>query len=170
MCVLPFSSGNTFSKPRWSPHGNERGDLLTEAIQPSLFLGPFVVGFIAAPMASPAVCAIFCQAKSGVLHFNGLFWQRAPFACKMFLLAPFPFLLKTQKQNKTKPVQTLRSGPWMLLTGRQALVIDWRSCFPLPHTYVPPFLQRPFVEGILGVRSLKAPSLSPVPRRLIVLI
>lgn len=142
--------------------------------------GPADRGHSALLVPRPLCCRLYCspygkprglrQAESGVLHFNGLFWQRAPFACKMFLLAPFPFLLKTQKQNKTKPVQTLRSGPWMLLTGRQALVIDWRPCFPLPHTYVPPFLQPPFMEGILGVRSLKAPSLSPVPRRLIVLI
>lgn len=110
MCVLPFSSGNTFSKPRWGPHGNESGDLLTEAIQPSLFLGPFVVGFIAAPMASPAVCAIFVSRKVEFYILTGCSGS-GPICMQNVPPCSFPFSIKNTetKQNKTCPSPQVRA-------------------------------------------------------------
>lgn len=75
MCALPFSSGNTFSKPRWGPHGNARGDLLTEAIQPAIVPRPLCRELYRWPSGKHSSLHRFVRLNVEFLHFNGFFWQ-----------------------------------------------------------------------------------------------
>ena len=164
MCALPFSSGNTFGKPGWGPHGNARGDPLTETIQLPLWPGPFVGSCIAAPLAHAAVCTVL----------SGWMWSfyilmgssgSGPFACKMFLLTSFPFSIWKKKHLHSKSPRV--GGPVNAAgSGCQAPLIDWCPRVPSRTLLCAPRLRDAACPGDHASRGL--PPWTPHPCRMTV--